>query len=217
MESKNNIRKIAVLVCLLLAFTAQLSQAQTFAEFFKQKKTQKKYLLQQIAALQVYIEYAKKGYDIASSGLRTIKDFSNGEFGLHSAFITSLKAVNPVVRNNLKVAEIIESQIRISKVFGSVQYSDLLSLNNQLYVQNVQENVMVECGNDLEELLLVITSGKLEMSDQQRLIRLDRIYQSMSDKYAFTIDFMGQVMMLTRQAEKEQEFIYQLRKYYEIN
>ncbi|MBB2148948.1 hypothetical protein [Pedobacter gandavensis] len=217
MESKNNIRKIAVLVCLLLAFISQLSQAQTFAEFFKQKKTQKKYLLQQIAALQVYIEYAKKGYDIASSGLRTIKDISNGEFGLHSAFITSLKAINPVVRNNVKVAEIIESQIRISKVFGSVQYSDLLSLNNQLYVQNVQENVIAECGNDLEELLLVITSGKLEMSDQQRLIRIDRIYQSMSDKYAFTMDFMGQVMMLTRQAEKEQEFIYQIRKYYEIN
>lgn len=217
MESKNKIRKIAVLVCLLLAFITQLSQAQTFSEFFKQKKTQKKYLLQQIAALQVYIGYAKKGYDIASTGLRTIKDITNGEFGLHSAFITSLKAVNPVIRNNVKVAEIIESQIRISKAFGSVQYSDLLSVNNQLYVQNVQENVMAECENDLGELLLVITSGRLEMSDQERLIRLDRIYESMSNKYVFTIDFMGQVIMLIRQAEKEQEFIYQLKKYYEIN
>jgi len=217
MESKINIRKIAVLVCLLLVFTAELSQAQTFAEFFKQKKTQKKYLLQQIAALQVYIGYAKKGYDIANSGLRTIKDITNGEFGLHSAFINSLKAVNPVIRNNIKVAEIIECQIRISKAFGTVQYNDVLSLNNRLYVQNVHENVMDECENELEELLLVITSGRLEMSDKERLRRLDSIYESMTNKYSFTIDFMGQVMMLIRQTEKEQEFIYQLKKYYDIN
>lgn len=217
MESKNNIRKIAVVICLLLAFTAQLSQAQTFAEFFKQKKTQKKYLLQQIAALQVYIGYAKKGYDIANSGLRTIKDITNGEFGLHSAFINSLKAVSPVVRNNIKVAEIIECQIRISKAFGSVHYNDLLSIDNQLYVQNVQANVMDECESDLEELLLVITSGRLEMNDKERLRRLDSIYESMTNKYAFTIDFIGQVIMLIRQAEKQQEFIHQLRKYYEIN
>ncbi|WEK17863.1 MAG: hypothetical protein P0Y49_13750 [Candidatus Pedobacter colombiensis] len=217
MESKNNIRKIAVLICLLLAFTTQLSQAQTFSEFFKQEKTQKKYLLQQIAALEVYIGYAKKGYDIANSGLRTIKDITNGEFGLHSAFINSLKAVNPVIRNNVKVAEIIECQIRISKAFGAVQYSDALSIKNRLYVQNVQENVMDECESDLEELLLVITSGRLEMSDKERLRRLNRINESMVNKFSFTIDFMGQVMMLIRQTEKEQEFIYQLKKYYEID
>ncbi|WP_316753275.1 hypothetical protein [Pedobacter gandavensis] len=215
--ASNRLIKIIVLTCLLSALTVQISQAQTFAEFFKQKKTQKKYLLQQIAALQVYIGYAKKGYDIANSGLQTIKDITGGEFSLHSAFITSLKTVSPVIRKHIKVAEILEYQIRIGKVFGTVKYSPYLTTSNQLYVLSVHEKVINECGKDLEELLLVITSGKVEMSDEERMRRLDSIYESMVDKYAFTMDFIGQVMVMINQAEKEEQFINQLRRNYEIN
>lgn len=215
MESKNNISKIALLVCLLMAFTCQLTQAQTFGEFFNQKKTQKKYLLQQIAALQVYIGYARKGYDIANTGLQSIKDITNGEFGLHTAYITSLKAVSPVIRNNIKVAEIIETQLNITKAFGSIKSSDALSLSNQLYILDVREKVMDECGKDLEELLLVITSGKLEMSEKERIRRIDRIYSAITDKYGFTIDFVGQVMTLINQRENEQDLINRLRNSYE--
>lgn len=216
MESKNSITKIALLAFILTTFTIQFSQGQTFAEFFKQKKTQKKYLLQQIVALQVYLEYAKKGHSIANNGLQTIKGFTNGEFSLHNAFITSLKAVNPLVRNNFKIVEIIETQLRIKKAFGSLKSDTKLSIGNQLYIIDVQDKVFGECGKDLEELLLVITSGKLEMSDRERLRRLDSIYESISDKYAFTLDFTGQVMMLISQTEQERDFIYQLRRDYEI-
>lgn len=208
--------KVTWLVCLLTIITFQFAQAQTFGEFFNQKKTQKKYLLQQIAALQVYIGYAKKGYDIAQSGLQTVKDISNGEFSLHSAFINSLKTVSPLIRNNAKVAGIIEIQIRIAKAFNSVKRNSMLSLPNQLYILEVQDNLITECGKDLEDLLLVITSGKIEMSDKERIRRIDLIYESISDKYAFTMDFTGQVLSLIRQAENQQESIYQLRRNYGI-
>ncbi|RQO74507.1 hypothetical protein DBR43_03710 [Pedobacter sp. KBW06] len=215
--ASNNLTRILVLSCLLSTLTVQISQAQTFAEFFKQKKTQKKYLLQQIAALQVYIGYAKKGYNIASSGLQTIKDITNGEFSLHSAFISSLKTVSPVIRKHVKVAEIIEYQIKIGRAFGTVKYSPYLSVSNQLYVIGVHEKIIQECGKDLEELFLVITSGKVEMTDEERLRRLDIIYESIVDKYAFTMDFIGQVRIMINQAEREEQFINHLRKYYEIN
>jgi len=206
---------MAVLVCLLMAFTCQLIHGQTFGEYFIQKKTQKKYLLQQIAALQVYIGYAKKGYDIANSGLQGIKEITGGEFGLHTAYITSLKAVSPLIRNNIKVGEIIETQLNITRAFGSVKSSESLSLSNQLYILDVREKVMEECAKDLEELLLVITSGKVEMSEKERVRRLDRIYSSMTDKYGFTIDFAGQVMALISQRAKEQDLINRLTKSYE--
>lgn len=215
--ASNNLTRILVLSCLLSVLTVRVSQAQTFAEFFKQKKTQKKYLLQQIAALQVYIGYAKNGYNIASSGLQTIKDITGGEFDLHSAFISSLKTVTPVIRKHVKVAEIIEYQIRIGKAFRTVKYSPYLSVANQLYVIGVHEKVIQECGKDLEELLLVITSGKVEMTDEERMRRLDSIYESMTDKYAFTMDFIGQVTVMINHAEKEEQFINQIRKNYEIN
>lgn len=68
--------------------------AQTFEEFFKQKKTQKKYLLEQIAALQTYAELAKKGYAIVSGGLSFIGDIKNGKFSLDKAYFDGLHRAN---------------------------------------------------------------------------------------------------------------------------
>ena len=65
--------------------------AQTVNEWVNQKSTQKKYLLQQIAALQVYINYAKKGYNIVSGGINTIRDIKKGDLNLHNTFFSSLK------------------------------------------------------------------------------------------------------------------------------
>ncbi len=54
------------------------TKAQTFDEWFRQSATQKKYLLQQIAGLQVYIGYVQKGYSIASlSGKRIVLSFAS--------------------------------------------------------------------------------------------------------------------------------------------
>lgn len=202
---------------LLLAITASAARCQTFAEWWSQKKTQKKYLLEQIAALQVYTGYLKKGYEIANSGLNTIKVFKNGEFGLHSAFYTSLKAVSPAIRNNAKAIEVIAFQISISKVFNGIRNDDLLSSSNRQYIADVRDKVMKECGKDLEELLLVITAGKVEMTDDERLKRLDKVYLSMGDKSAFAQSFITDVQLLIRQRGNEQKSANQLRRFYESN
>src|SRR5260221_4860823 len=102
-----------IFIILSLFVCIQAGHAQTYDEWFRQKKTQKKYLLQQIAALQVYIDYAKKGYDIASKGLNTIRDIKNGDFNLHRDFFGSLKQVNPKIKKYAKVADIIAYQVSI--------------------------------------------------------------------------------------------------------
>ena len=76
--------------------------AQTWSEWFRQKKTQKKYLLQQIAALQVYADYASKGYGIARDGLGIIGNIRKGDFSMHSNYFSSLIKVNPQVRGSIR-------------------------------------------------------------------------------------------------------------------
>lgn len=203
-----------MIVVIMLFVGTEQGYSQTWNELFRQKKTQKKYLLQQIAALEVYTGYLKKGYEIASSGLHTIRDLSDGEFSLHNAFITGLKKASPVVRNSVRVAEIIEMQISIRKAFGNVRSNVQLSLSNQLYVQEVRDNLWEECIKDLEELLLVITSGKLEMDDAQRLKRLDKIYLSMREKSSFTQHFTNEVEQLIRQKQLEKSDTEKLRRNY---
>lgn len=199
---------------MLMFFSTTTTFGQTLAEFFNQKKTQKKYLLEQIVALKLYAGYLKKGYDIASSGLGTIKDFKNGEFNLHHTFISSLKTVSPAIRKSGKVAEIISYQIAINRAFHGIGNNEDLSTTDQLYLKEVRDNVMQECLNDMEELLLVITSSKVEMTDDERITRLDKIYVAMKDKSAFTQSFMTDVSLLIGQKENEQKSINHLKKLY---
>ncbi len=91
------------------------ASSQTWAEWTQQKETQKKYLLQQITALQIYLSYAKKGYDIASKGINTVRNIKKGDFNLHQEFFSSLKNVNPKISRYVKVADIIAYQVRIIK------------------------------------------------------------------------------------------------------
>ena len=56
-------KKLLILSTMVLC--ADNLSAQTVAEWFRQKATQRKYLLQQIAALHVYSGYLSKGYSIA--------------------------------------------------------------------------------------------------------------------------------------------------------
>ncbi|NQX38450.1 hypothetical protein SAMN05421820_101471 [Pedobacter steynii] len=205
------------LYLVLLGFCPLLSSAQTFAEFFKQKKTQKKYLVQQIAALQVYLGYAKKGYDIAGSGLNTIKKLTTGEFTLHSAFIASLSSVSPYIRSHFKLAEIVLFQKEIVKGFSGMtlgRSSGLLSDANRVYIQSVKAKVLMDCAMDLEMLLLIISPGLLEMDDKARLDKLDELYKSMQNKAAFTRAFAADVQGLVGSKEMDLRSVHFLNKAY---
>ena len=203
------------LLTALLSSLITIGKAQTWNEFFKQKKTQRKYLLQQIAALEVYIGYVRKGYEIADHGISTVRSIRDGEFGLHSAFFTSLKAVNPAIRNHTKVAEIIAMQLSISSTLKEIKTDDYLSAENLAYVSEVAAVVLKECSADLDELLLVITAGKTEMKDDERLVRLDKVYTSMKDKSAFVQNFFGEVQILTGQRRAEEKSLTDLKQLYE--
>ncbi len=193
-----NNRKIMLGICLLICLSASQLHAQTWSEWFSQKKTQKKYLIEQLAALKLYATYLKKGYEIGSSGLNFIKNAGKGEFDLHSAFFSSLKTVSPLVKKNVRIAEILEMQIAISKTFSSFRGLQNLSDANHRYIDLVSSNLMDDCIKDLEALLLVITSGRLELTDDERMVRIDQLYLGMQQKKIFTSDFSALIQSLAR-------------------
>ncbi len=163
--------------------------AQTASEWFNQKSTQKKYLLQQIAALQVYISYAKKGYNIVISGLNTIRDIKKGDLNIHNTFFNSLKAVNPKIARYQKVADIISYQLRIIKqakqTIAYIRESNQFTPDEIEYNKKVFDFLLLECIESINQLVSIITPGELEMRDSERLIRIDKLYADMQDKYTF--------------------------------
>jgi len=177
-------------------------------------------MAEQIADLEIYEQALKKGYHIAESGLNTAHNLKNGTFGLHSAYFNSLEQVNPVVANDPKGKAILDLQAELINVFDTEidwqQNSKLLQANELEYVQGVYGNLLAECKKDIDQLNQVLTPGKMQLTDQERLDRLDRLYTSMKDKYSFACDFTAKcrkVALNRQQAIKDRE---QLKELYGI-
>ncbi|OXA73301.1 hypothetical protein B0A67_04485 [Flavobacterium aquidurense] len=183
-------KKIFLLV-LFTALTTGNLQAQA---------KQQRMLLEQIAALQVYIGYAQKGYSAVKKGLNTIGDFKRGEFNLHTDYLNSLKTVNPKIIKYARVTEIIGLQIKIMKSYKSfylqIRQDDLFHGNEVDYIRRVFERLIKNCDTNLDELLTIVTDGKLEMKDDERMKRIDMIYQNMLDNYAFSESFSNETKIL---------------------
>jgi len=162
---------------------------------------QRKELLLQIAALQVYIDYAKKGYSAVSKGLNFIGDAKKGELNLHSDYFTSLLKINPKVKNYYKTAEIISMQFKIMKIckrtLADLKNADLFHGSELDYIQRSFERLLQNCGGTLEQLLAVTTDASLELKDDQRIERIDSLHETMLEDYNFCISFSSDANLLS--------------------
>ncbi|UCS94346.1 hypothetical protein KZP23_04770 [Echinicola marina] len=104
MKSKHYILALGLLIL------AVPSYGQNWKEWFKQKKTQKEYLIQQVIALQSYMEVAKEGYQIVKTGWQTVEDITDGEFSLHRDFFARLDGISPVVSRYHGLSQVLEYQ-----------------------------------------------------------------------------------------------------------
>ncbi|MET4082967.1 hypothetical protein ABIB40_002934 [Pedobacter sp. UYP30] len=201
---------------IILACISLNAKSQTWDEVFRQKKTQEKYLIQQLAALKLYSGYLKKGYDIASKGINGIKSFSKGEFNLHQDFFNSLENVNPAIAKNGKIAEIIKWQATISIDLNTLNTLNGFSAEDKSYFRDVRAKLSKECNLDLDELLLIITSGKVIMKDDERIERLDGIHERMEDKLRFTKSFLNDIKTLKLQRQQELKNAKSSQELYQI-
>lgn len=180
---------------------------------------QKKALLKQIAALRVYGAFLSKGYSIAKKGLKTIGDLKNGELNLHSTFYSALKKVNPTIRNYEKVGSIVELQLKITKqcnILESLLSDDLFYGDEVAYVKRVFSRLINDCDDSLEVLLLIISDTSLEMDDEERLKRIDVLYEQMLNNYTFSKHFSAEVTTLLKSRERDHKDINSSRLLYQI-
>ena len=185
-----------------------LGWGQTAGEWTRQKKTQIKYLLQQIAANKIYLGYLDKGYFIASKELTTIRNSKDGDFNLHRDFFGSLHTVNPTIKNSGKVAAIIAFQIKIIKVsrqsLQRVRDINQFTADEISYCSKVFETLMKDCLKNIDHLVIIIRSGELAMRDDERMKRIDKLYADMQSKYGFCSSFSDEMGLLAVQRLAEQ-------------
>jgi hypothetical protein len=188
-------------IVLLLLFTGFLH-----GNIYGQSK-QREELLKQIVALKMYIGYAQKGYSIAKKGLNTISNFKRGEFNLHEVYFNSLNKINPKVKSYVRVSQIILLQVKVMESYKStlrqVQQNDLFHGDEIAYIKRVLERLIENCDGTLAELIAIVADGKFEMKDDERMKRIDALYQNMLESYTFCEDFSNQTKMMSLSRGKE--------------
>jgi hypothetical protein len=75
----------------------------------------------------------------------------------------------------------------------------------------VFEKLLDDCSDINSDLTIVITSGKLEMKDDERLKRIDYLYSNMQDAYTFAQGLGTETKLLSLQRMKEENDIHTSR------
>src|SRR5690606_10150849 len=144
-------------------------------------------------------------------------NFTNREYNLHSSFIHSLELVNPNIIDKKRITEITDWQNRIFFSFNQLLKSSDFSDHERRYFKNIRSEILKECQMDLDELKLVISPSKLEMKDDERLARFDKIWKRMRDKYQFTNFFISQAKLLIHQRNQDEKSLSNLTYQYKLS
>lgn len=149
--------------------------------------------IEKLSELKSMLADMKTAYQVLSRGYEQVKGITQGNFSLHQLFLNSLLLVSPTVRNYSRVAEIIATEARIIKeykaAFSSFKASSLFNPEEIDYMGKVYSHLFEQTIQNLDELTLVITSGRLRMSDEERLQSIDRLYADTIDKLSFLRSF----------------------------
>ena len=195
---------IILVLCCLMQYNGK---AQLVEEWIRQKETQKKYLLQQIIALHVYLGHVEKGYRISKEGMNAISNIKSGDFDLHASYFTSLQRVSPKVKTYAKVAQIILLQKDIVREYKSmvktIKGSDLLSSAEVDYINRILASLLYQCEATIEALTAILSPGIYGLNDSERIQRIDDLYETIRDQHRFIQSFGAELKLLVLQKKKE--------------
>lgn len=201
-------RRIILISCLCLIQLSLCAQEQEAKQLLLN--------VEKLAQFKKILYDMYKYYQILNRGYNTIKNIASGNFKLHKAFLDGLLQVSPAVRQYHRVAAIIEYEKRMVSDAGRMrryfQGDDQFSSSELLYLSKVYSNVLHQSSRLIEELWLVITAGKLRMSDDERLKAIDRIFESVQDQYHFLREFGNKSLQLSYQRRTEKADVQLSRK-----
>lgn len=189
---------------LILAFSASFVSSNAQSDEVQQLVLN----VEKLAQFKKILKNMKDAYKIIFKGYNAVKDLSQGNFTLHKTFLDGLMEVSPAVKKYKRIADFFKYQLRITKEYRAAynQFRDdkQFTVQEIEYVGKVYSNLFNETLKSLEELAMVITAGRLRMSDDERLQAIDRIYETVVDQYSFLNEFNNNTAILSLQRKSDQ-------------
>ena len=210
-----------ILLTVLLALSGIDSRAQLFKEWFRQNRTQREYLKEQIAQLKIYLELTKEGYKIAKEGLNTIHQIKNGEFKLHKNRFDSLQIVKSGITSLSRLQHISDLHGSVNEICeklpAQIQACQGLSAGQKKQFTEALTKLYDDCQVLVYGFFAVIRDGQLSMTDDERIKRIQHFQQEFEKNYLFAQDLRRQVGLICEQVKNEIEDIENRRALHGLN
>ncbi|SEJ52936.1 hypothetical protein SAMN05216327_11241 [Dyadobacter sp. SG02] len=209
-------KKKCVLLTFFLLFALGESRAQLFKEWFRQNRTQRQYLKEQIVQLKLYLELTKKGYKIAKAGLNTIHQIKNCEFKLHKNRFDSLLVVKSGITSLSRLQHISDLHGSVNEIYEELP-RDIEACQGLSPAQKRQFNdVLTEFYDDSQVLVYgffaVVRDGQLSMTDDERIKRIEHFYVEFEKNYMFAQDLRRQIGLVCELVKREIQDLENCRK-----
>lgn len=177
--------------------------------------------IEKLAQFRQILKDMKKGYEILNGGYNTVKKISQGNFSLHETFLDALMQVSPTIRNYRRVGDIVNYQVLLVKeykaAFNRFKNSGNFNPDEIAYLERVYNTLFKQSLRNIDELTSVITANRMRMSDDERLVAIDKIYADMQDKLLFLRSFNNNTSVLAIQRAKERNDVNAMRNIYKVN
>ncbi len=162
-------------------------------------------MLQQISANAAHMQQLRKGIQIAGKGLQFIGNAKQGNWNLHTLFFNSLLQINPVIKKWERVGDIVSLQHRI--VLDCHLHTREIHSSGQLtaaetgYVSAVFSRLITYTLANISELTQLLTADVYQMGDEERIRRIESIYNTMLADADFAQSFGSAAILLAKQRQ----------------
>jgi hypothetical protein len=162
-----------------------------------------------------------RGYLILDKGYSTIKNIAEGNYSIHQLFLDGLMAVNPSVRNYKRIPYIIDYQKLLLKeyqnAYNRFRKDPHFTPQELEYLGNVYSFLIQASVRNIDDLVMIITATKLRMSDDERMLAIDRIFYDMEGKLMFVRSFNSSTQLLAIQRARSANDVRVLNQLYGVN
>jgi hypothetical protein len=212
---KTTMKKLFIIVTITMVTTVTgNADAQSIEQLVEQLILDK----EKLTSLKANLQQMDNGYTLLKNGYTNVRNIAKGTFSLHKAYLDALLLVSPAVRNDPRIATIINAEYGIVAGYHAANArwsgSGVFTPQELSYIIDLYSMLLQRCMQSIEELTMVLTADQLRMSDGQRMQAIGRIDADTKQQLAILQQLDNNLSLQTEQRLKEQGDINTLESIY---
>lgn len=172
----------------------------------------------QNATIELQIVQKKLENELSKLKLQEIADWTQKQKDLYQEYFDELKQVKTIIAYYKRVSDIIDKQKQLvaeyKQSYALVQQDKHFSASEIKYMYSVYSGIIDESVKNLDQLLSIIESFTVSMSDAERLKIINRSADGIEQQISDLRKFNNQNSQLSLQRSKDLEEVNAVKKLY---